>query len=58
MAVERLLAGMPVNSTRAERQAAVAALTARQKTAAEIAERLRVSQRTVVRLRARERVSA
>lgn len=54
MAVERLLAGHPpVRTTRAERQAAVAHLTRRGTPTMVIAERLRVTRRTVERLRAR-----
>ena len=53
MAVERLLAAQPVQATRAERQAAVTYLTGKRMSARLIAERLRLSERTVVRLRNR-----
>lgn len=54
LAVEHLVAGSLVGrTTRAERQAAVAALTARGLSARVIAMRLRVTSRTVVRLRSR-----
>ena len=53
MAVQRLLASQPVRATRAERQAAVTYLTDKRMSARVIAERLKVSERTVVRLRNR-----
>ena len=53
MAVQRLLAAQPVRATRAERQAAVTYLTGKRMSARLIAERLRLSERTVVRLRNR-----
>lgn len=53
MAVERLLSGSPVRSTRAERQLAVAYLTERKQPLALIAERLHISRRTAERLRQR-----
>ena len=53
MAVQRLLASQPVRATRAERQAAVTYLTGKRMSARLIAERLRLSERTVVRLRNR-----
>lgn len=51
--VQRLLSGSVVESTRAERQAAVAELDALQLSASQIARRLHLSKRTVERLRAR-----
>jgi len=54
MAVVRLLAGTPPRrTTRAERQAAVRILTQKRLTAEQIAAQLRISSRTVVRLRTR-----
>ena len=53
MAVERLLAAQPIHATRAERQAAIAYLTGKRMSARVIAARLKVSERTVVRLRNR-----
>lgn len=53
MAVERLLSGSMVQATRAERQAAITYLTGHGLSAREIAERIRVSSRTVQRLRSR-----
>ena len=52
MAVVRLTTGHPVQSTQAERIAAVATLTARGESAAGIAGMLRVTERTVTRYRA------
>lgn len=49
--VDRLMSGQRIDSTRAERVAAVAALTALGMPSAAIAERMNVTQRTVVRLR-------
>lgn len=57
IAVERLLMRSPVRSTRAERQAAVTYLTRNGLTARQIAERARISERTVVRLRSRARAA-
>jgi DNA-directed RNA polymerase specialized sigma24 family protein len=51
MAVERLVSGSPVQSYPADRKAAVEYLTARGLTARQIADRLRVSDRTVTRWR-------
>ena len=53
VAVQRLLTGSTVHSTRAERQAATATLTGWGMSASQIAARLHVSARTVERLRAR-----
>jgi DNA-binding CsgD family transcriptional regulator len=53
MAVERLVIGQPVNATPAERRQAVAYLTRRKLSAAEIARRIGCTQRTVVRHRSR-----
>lgn len=58
MAVQALLSGRPVRTTRPERQVAVTYLTDRRESAARIAERLRISQRTVTRLRRRQRQEA
>lgn len=53
IAVDRLIAGTRVRSTRAERQAAVAYLTRHGMSAREIARRTGMSSRTVQRLRGR-----
>lgn len=52
VAVERLLAGDLVTSTKAERMEAVRALTARGRSASWIAQQLRIAERSVTRLRA------
>lgn len=56
-AVQRLLSGSRVRSTRAERQEATVTLTRRGLTAWQIARHLDVSERTIQRLRARVRVA-
>jgi DNA-binding NarL/FixJ family response regulator len=58
MAVERLLSGSPVRANAVERRIAVVYLTRHGLSARQVAERLRVTQRTVVRLRARARAAA
>jgi hypothetical protein len=58
MAVARLIAGSPVRSTPAERLQAVAQLSRRRLSCRQISERMGVSRRTVVRLRARARAAA
>ena len=54
LVVEFLVAGTAIRATRVERQAAVAELTRRGWTARRIADRLRITQRSVERLRSRE----
>lgn len=49
--VDRLVAGIPVRSNRAERIEAAAIMTRRGMSAAEIAEQMRCSDRSVVRYR-------
>ena len=57
-AVQRLLNGAPVKAGVADMQAAVKYLDSHGMSARQIAERLRVSERTVVRMRARNRAAA
>jgi len=52
VAVQRLLAGDHIESTKAERLEAVRALTARGRSASWIAAHLRIAERSVTRLRA------
>lgn len=55
--VERLVTGIPVRATTAERVEAALTLTARGYSAAEIAERLHIAARTVVRYRGKARAA-